>query len=383
MSPLFSSITLRGVTLPNRIMVSPMAQYSADRGVVTDWLLGHFARLALGGAGLVFTEAVKVEERGLGTAGDMGLWNDAQIAPLRRVTALIKEAGAVAGIQLNHAGRNAGRLRPWEGSGSLSLEVMRQRDRGWPVIGPSPIAKAAGFNVPAEMTASDIAAMCETWAEAARRADEAGFDVLEIHGGHGYLIHQFLSAASNQRTDAFGGDARNRMRFALEITAAVRGVWPADKPLFFRMSVVDEGGWKFEDSVALAGELKRHGVDLIDCTAGGITRATPTDQRDVGPGFQVEFARGVRQLANMPTAAVGLITEARHAEAILANGDADLVAIGRGFLYDPFWALHAAAELGIDPDFDRFPAQYGWWLNRRKLQLSPSAREDQTRLGKR
>jgi 2,4-dienoyl-CoA reductase-like NADH-dependent reductase (Old Yellow Enzyme family) len=370
MSILFSELSLRDVRLPNRIVVSPMAQYSADRGVATDWLTAHFSRLAMGGAGLVFTEAVKVEERGLGTEGDMGLWDDAQVVPLRCITELIRAAGAVPGIQLNHAGRNAGRRRPWETSGALPIEVMRRRHRGWPVVAPSPIPKAAGFHMPVEMTAADIAEMYGTWAAAARRADAAGFDVLELHGGHGYLIHQFLSPAANQRTDRYGGSLANRMRFALELTEAVRAVWSTRKPLFFRMSVIDEGGWSFEDAVMLARELHQRGVDLIDCSAGGIAKATPTDQRQVTAGFQVPLARGIRSQAGVPTAAVGLIIEPQHAEAIVAEGSADLVAIGREFLYNPFWALHARVKLGVDLSFDHFPPQYGWWLNRRKLQLS-------------
>ena len=374
MSQLFAPFSLRELTLGNRVMVSPMAQYSADRGHVTDWLLGHYARLAVGGAGLVFTEAVKVEERGLGTEGDMGLWSDAQIEPLSRVTRLIQQAGAVAGIQLNHAGRQAGRSRPWEGRGALAPEIMQRRTRGWPVIGPSPIPKGPGFHVPAEMTVSEIAGMCETWAASARRAVAAGFGVLEVHGGHGYLVHQFLSPAANQRTDRYGGSLANRMRFALELTEAVRASWPVERPLFFRMSVIDEGGWQFDDAVALAKELKAIGVDLIDCTSGGIARATPTDLRNVGPGFQVELASGIRRAADIPTAAVGLITTATLAECIVAECNADLVGIGREFLYNPFWALHAAVALGIDPDFERFPPQYGWWLNHRKPQLHAAAR---------
>ncbi len=378
MPHLFTPFPLRGVTLANRVMVSPMAQYSAEHGLITDWLFGHYGRLAMGGAGLVFTEAVKVEERGLGTDGDMGLWNEEQIAPLRRVTALIRQAGAIAGIQLNHAGRQAGRSPPWEGRGALPVGVMQRRDQGWPVIGPSPIAKAPGFHVPVAMTLADIADMCAVWAAAARRAVAAGFQVLELHGGHGYLIHQFLSPAANQRTDGYGGSAKNRMRFALEIAEAVRACWPADRPLFFRMSVIDEGGWHFEDSVVLARELKHAGVDLIDCTSGGIAKATPTDARNVAPGFQVELARGIRSAAAIPTAAVGLITEARHAERIVAAGEADLVGIGRAFLYDPFWALHAGVELGADPAFERFPLQYGWWLNRRRAQLEREGSDNQS-----
>jgi 2,4-dienoyl-CoA reductase-like NADH-dependent reductase (Old Yellow Enzyme family) len=346
-----------------------MAQYSAEAGEVTDWLLGHYARLAIGGAGLVFTEAVKVEERGLGTQGDMGLWDDAQIPALRRVTDLIRGGGAVPGIQLNHAGRNAGRRRPWEESGSLPTEMMNARRRGLPVIGPSPVPKAPGFYVPAEMTGADISEMYETWVASAKRAVEAGFDVLELHGGHGYLIHQFLSPASNKRVDGYGGSLENRMRFALELTEAVRAVWPADKPLFFRLSVVDEGGWTFDDSVQLARRLKLLGVDLIDCTSGGIAKATPTDQRNVEAGFQVGLATEIHRQAAIPTAAVGLITQAQHAQAIIAAGDCELVAIGREFLHDPFWGLHAAAELGMDLDYERFPAQYGWWLNRRRTQF--------------
>ncbi|MFC3340623.1 NADH:flavin oxidoreductase/NADH oxidase [Paracandidimonas soli] len=372
---LFSPLALRGIVLKNRIMLSPMAQYAALDGSVTDWHFAHFAKFAAGGVGLIFTEATKVERRGLGTVGDMGLWKDEQMAPLSRIVDFIHAQGAAAGIQLNHAGRKAGTLRPWEGYGTLDRSVPIEGQQHWEVIGPSPIAYMEGWPTPREMSESDIETVIDAFAQAARRADSIGFDVLELHGAHGYLIHQFLSEACNRRSDRWGGSLENRMRFALEIAAAVRRAWPEGKPLFFRISAVDEGGWTLSDSARLCAELKKRGVDVIDCSSGGIGTRSPTAAAIKRPmGFQVSYARQIRKSVDIATAAVGLIIEPSHANAIIERGDADLVAIGRELLFNPFWAHHAAAQLAEDPDFEMMPPQYQWWLQRRsKAGYGPAA----------
>lgn len=364
---LFEPMEIRGVRLRNRIVLSPMAQYSARDGFITDWHFAHFAKFALGGTGCVFTEATKVERRGLGTVGDMGIWKDEHVPPLRRLAAFLKEHGATPAMQLNHAGRKAGTLKPWDGFGPLDRSVPVEGEEHWEVIGPSAVEYLEGWPLPRAMTKADIAEVKANWVRAAQRADEAGFEILEIHGAHGYLIHEFLSPASNKRTDEYGGTLRNRMRFPLEITEAVRAVWPQDKPLFFRVSAVDEGGWTLDDTVELARELKTLGVDVIDCSASGISIRSPTASRFAPKlGFQVPYAERVRKDAGIMTMAVGLIVHPQQAEDILANGQADLVAIGRELLYDPFWPAHAARALGYDQHFTNLPVQYGWWLDRRQ-----------------
>lgn len=363
---LFTPLTFRDVTIPNRVMVSPMAQYSAVDGFITDWHFAHFAKFAMGGAGLVFVEATKVERRGLGTVGDMGLWKDEQIAPLKRLTQFIRAQGAVPAIQINHAGRKAGTLKPWDGFGPLDRSMPVEGEEHWEVIGPSATSYLEGWPIPRPMSKSDIADVVDAWVATAQRAEKAGFDILEVHGAHGYLIHQFLSPASNHRTDEYGGSLENRMRFALEISRAVRKAWPEGKPLFFRVSAVDEGGWTIEDSIVLARELKTCGVDLVDCSASGIAIRSPTASRNVANrGFQVPYAEAIRRDAGIATAAVGLIIDGLQADEILRRQQADLIAIGREMLYDPFWAAHAAHALGYDAEFSLMPKQYGWWLNRR------------------
>ena len=365
-SALFSALKIRDVALRNRIMVSPMAQYSAVDGSATDWHFAHFAKFAIGGAGLVSMEATKVERRGLGTVGDMGIWKDEHIAPIRRIADFLRAQGAVPALQLNHAGRKAGTLRPWEGFGPLDRSAKIEGQDHWQVIAPSALPYLEGWPIPHEMSLEDIAVVVDAFAQAARRAHEAGIDVIEIHGAHGYLVHEFLSPASNVRKDRYGGSLENRMRFALEIAQAVRRLWPAGKPLFFRLSVIDEGGWTLEDSIVLARELKALGVDAIDCSSGGINVRSPTAANVARRlGFQVPFAEKIRKQANIMTVAVGLIINADQAEAIIANGQADLVAIGREMLYDPFWAVHAAKALGVDPEFRNLPPRYGWWLDKR------------------
>lgn len=366
-SRLFEPMNIRGVRLRNRVVVSPMAQYSAVDGFVTDFHFAHFAKFAMGGAGVVFTEASKVERRGLGTVGDMGIWKDEHIVGLKRITDFIHEQGSVAAIQLNHAGRKAGTYKPWDGFGPLDRSVPVEGEAHWEVIGPSAVEYLEGWPLPREMTRQDIVEVKSNWVKAAQRALRAGFDILEVHGAHGYLIHEFLSPASNKRTDEYGGSLENRMRFSLEIVEEVRKVWPEDKPLFFRVSAVDEGGWTLDDTVVLARALKARGVDVVDCSASGISIRSPTASR-LSPklGFQVPYAERVRKEAGIMTMAVGLIVHPKQAEEILLNGQADLVAVGRELLYNPFWPAHAARALGADEDFKCLPVQYGWWLDRRR-----------------
>ena len=361
-SLLFSPLQLRDVCLKNRVVISPMAQYCAHRGKATDWHLAHLAAFATGGASLVFVESTKVEARGMGSYGDLCLWTKEHALAMARVARGIRKLGAIAGLQLNHSGRKARSQRPWEGFGPLP---DTEPDL-WPVIAPSALRHDKGWALPHAMTAEDIREVIAAWAASARLAAECGFEVLEIHGGHGFLLHQYLSPVANQRTDAYGGSFQNRMRFVLELTAAVRAAWPAGLPLFFRVSATDDMGWTLEDSVVLARELARLGVDIVDCSSGGMSSRSPTaSQVFRGLGYQVPYAERVKREAGVRSMAVGLIVEARQAETILRESRADLIAIGREALYDPYWALHAARALGVDPEFALWPKQYGWWLDRR------------------
>ncbi len=367
-SPLLTQpLKIRGLELRNRIVISPMCQYSAEDGVMNDWHLAHLGQFAIGGAGLVFTEATAVEARGRITHGDTGLWDDGQIERFKRVMDFIRARGAAAGVQLGHAGRKASMQRPWYGNGPLDEDDLKRGDQPWETIGPSPLPVGEGWIVPREIPAEEIHTLVDNFAAAAKRALSAGADVAEIHGAHGYLIASFLSPVSNRRTDRYGGDINGRMRLALEVTEAVRAVWPDDRPLFFRISAVDgaEDGWSLEDSVVLARELKGLGVDVVDCSSGGIAGAATAAGVKRRPGFQVPFADRIRHEAGLMTQAVGLITHPLQAEEILQEGRADLIAIGREALNDPHWPLHAAAALGADPDYEAWPKQYGWWLVRR------------------
>ena len=341
MPHLFDPFTLRSVTLRNRIGVSPMCQYSSKEGAATDWHLVHLGARAAGGAGLVIAEATAVSAEGRISPGDAGLWADRQIEPLARITRFVKAHGAVPGLQLAHAGRKASAARPWEGGGHLPESAG-----GWPIVGPSPVAFGESLaRVPREMTVADLARVQAEFVAAAGRALAAGFEWLELHAAHGYLFHSFLSPLSNRRTDDYGGGFEQRIRFLLETTAAVRAAWPERLPLAVRLSCTDwtEGGWDIGQSVELARRLKALGVDLIDCSSGG---GVPKAKIPVGPGYQVPFAERIRREAGLATAAVGLITEPHQADAIIADGRADLVLLAREFLRDPFWPLHAARALG-------------------------------------
>jgi 2,4-dienoyl-CoA reductase-like NADH-dependent reductase (Old Yellow Enzyme family) len=372
---LFTPLALRGATLKNRIVISPMCQYSAVDGHANDWHLVHLGRFALGGAGMVFTEATAVEARGRITHGDLGLWEDGQIAGLSRVADFLRAHGAVPAIQLAHAGRKASMQRPWHGNGPLDERDRARGDLPWEIVAPSALPLDEGWLVPHELSLAEIAALQDAWRRAARRALAAGFDVLEMHSAHGYLGHEFLSPLSNRRGDRYGGDLAGRMRFTLETAAAVREIWPQDKPLFVRVSSVDglEGGWTIEDTVVLARELAARGVDVVDCSSGGLAGSATAARVKRGPGFQVPFAERVRREAGVKTMAVGQILEAQQAEAILEADQADLIAIGREALYDPSWALHAEAALGLQGEFESWPVQSGWWLERRRRSMMRSA----------
>ena len=337
---IFRPVTFRSVTARNRIVCSPMCQYSAIDGVANDWHFQNLASRAVGGAGIVFVEMTNVEARGRITAGCMGLWNDTQRDALARIARFVKSQGAVAGIQLAHAGRKASTMRPWEGGKGLA-----PGQGGWPIIAPSPVPFGEGHPVPQEMDVATIADIVAKFAASTRRAREAGFDVIELHGAHGYLISSFLSPITNRRTDRYGGSFENRIRFLLEVIDSVRSEWPEDKPLFVRISCTDwmEGGWDLDASVKLAQLLKAGGkVDLIDCSSGGVD---PRQKVNIHPGYQVPFAAALRSRASIATGAIGLISSPEMAEQIIASGQADIVVMARAFLNDPYWPLHAAKVL--------------------------------------
>ncbi|WP_411280315.1 NADH:flavin oxidoreductase/NADH oxidase [Gemmatimonas sp.] len=351
MSALFAPLSLRSLTLRNRIGVSPMCQYSSDNGLATDWHLVHLGAFATGGAGLVLTEAAAVTPEGRISPQDLGIWDDAHIPMLRRITDFCRAQGAVMGIQLAHAGRKASTRRPWEQPGG----TVPVSEGGWDnVMAPSALPFAPNFPSPHALSLDGIAHVITAFRAAARRALEAGFQVIELHAAHGYLLHSFLSPIANQRTDHYGGSFENRIRLTLDVTDAVRTVWPSDLPLLVRISASDwaEGGWDIAQSVQLATMLHARGVDLLDCSSGGLAAH---QQITIGPGYQVPFAQRIRAEASMPTAAVGLITDAIQAEQIIADGSADMVFLARELLRNPRWPLLAAHALGA---MTTWPPQY-------------------------
>lgn len=374
-SRLFERVRLRGLELGNRIVISPMCQYSASEGFTTDYHLVHYGRFALGGAGLVFVEATAVVPEGRITHGDVGLWSDDHIDGLARIAAFLKDQGAAAGIQLAHAGRKASTQRPWFGNGPLGDEDVARGDRAWDVVAPSALPMAEGWLMPKALSREAIAQLTADFAMAARRADRAGFDMIELHAAHGYLLHSFLSPLSNRRDDEYGGDRARRMRLPLEIATAIREVLPAGKPISVRVSAVDglEGGLTLDDTVAFAAALKERGIDVVDCSSGGLAGSATAARVTRDYGFQVGFAEEVKRQTGIATMAVGLVVDPRHAEAIVAEGRADFVAIGRQALVDPNWPLHAEAALGAAEaarPFESWPVQSGWWLERRARELA-------------
>lgn len=366
---LLQPIALRGVTARNRIVVSPMCQYESRDGGPTDWHLVSLGKYAIGGAGIVFAEETAVEARGRKTYECAGIYSDNHVPAYRRITDFLRHQGAVPAIQLGHAGRRASSDAPWTDFKPLDDSDAARGLKPWTSVSASAIAAAReGSQVPAAMSIDDIHAMINTWREAARRSLDAGFDICEIHGAHGYLIHQYLSPLANRRNDAYGGDLRGRMRFGLEIVEAVREVWPHDRPLFFRCSATDgpQGGWTMEDTIALSRELKQRGVDVITCSSGGIGGPINTEIVPRVPGYHVAYAERVRQEVGIKSVAVGLITEAHQAEQILEAGQADLIALARELLYNPHWPVHAAKELGIENYLEILPRGLSWWLKRRE-----------------
>jgi 2,4-dienoyl-CoA reductase-like NADH-dependent reductase (Old Yellow Enzyme family) len=369
---LFSRFALRGLDIRNRIVISPMCQYSAHDGFADDWHLVHAGKFAQGGAGIVFLEATAVLADGRITHGDLGLWKDEQIPGLARIAAFVRGQGATPGIQLGHAGRKSSMSRPWEGNGPLTPALIAAGSTPWQTIAPSAEPIGPGWMTPRAMDDDDFDRVRSAFAAAAQRAVTAGFDVVEVHAAHGYLLHSFLSPLANRRRDRYGGNLEGRMRFPLEIARLVRELWPTDKPVFFRCSAVDNdaAGWSIEDSVELAHRLVDVGIDVVDCSSGGIAgSATASATAPRGLGFQVPFAERIRREAGIATMAVGLIIEPAQAEAVVAEGKADLVAIAREALHDPNWPVHAAAALGADKAFSMWPQQYGWWLTRRESVL--------------
>jgi 2,4-dienoyl-CoA reductase-like NADH-dependent reductase (Old Yellow Enzyme family) len=365
---LFTPIELRSVTLKNRIVVAPMHQYAADKGFATDWHLMNAGKYAAGGAGFVMMESTKVARNGCGTVGDTGLWDDKFIPNLARCADFIRKQGAVPGIQIGHSGRKARLTRPWEGGKPLKGDEPEVYDwKGWELVAPSAVPHTESSAVPRALSHNEVRDMVGKWADAAARADKCGFDILEIHAAHGYLLHQFLSPVTNLRTDEYGGSDQNRMRFPIEVAEAVRAAWPSEKPLFMRLSCEDDAGWTLDHSVKLSVELKKVGVDVIDCSSGGtLERLSPMDSaRAKTYGYQVPYAERIRKEAGIKTMAVGHIVHADQAEAILQEGRADLIALAREIMYNPHWPMDAAQKLGADPDFKLVPPALRHWLNKR------------------
>lgn len=350
MSHLFEPLTLRSVTVANRIAVSPMCQYSSVDGYVTDWHLVHLGSRAVGGAGLVITEAMAVTPQGRITPHDLGIWSDDHIEPLARIVHFMSRQGSLVGIQLGHAGRKASTPAPWE----HRSVTLTEAEGGWPTVAPSAVAFDEGCIVPTALTEEGVQGIATAFAQAARRSLQAGFRVAEIHAAHGYLLHQFLSPLSNRRTDRYGGSFENRTRLLRDTVFAVRDVWPGHLPLLVRISVTDwvEGGWDLEQSLELVRQLQPLGVDLIDCSSGG---SDPHARIPIGTGYQTPFAEQIRRETGSRTGAVGLITSPAQADHIIRSGQADLVLLGRELLRDPYWPLRAARELG---QLVPWPAQY-------------------------
>ena len=359
MAHLFDLLKLRDIALPNRIGMPPMCQYSATDGVAADWHFVHYGSRAVGGTGLMIVEATAVAPEGRITPGDLGLWNDEQIEPLARIARFAGDHGAVAAIQLAHAGRKGGIALGWQEQRSLRAE-----EGGWTAVAPSAISFGPGYDVPQVLDEAGIRAVIEQFAAATQRAREAGFSIVEIHAAHGYLLHQFLSPVSNQRTDGWGGSFENRTRLTREVVKTVRAEWPANLPLLIRLSATDwvDGGWNADETVALCRILKEMGVDLVDVSTAGLV---PTARIPVGPGFQTEFAERIRHEAGLPVAAVGMITSPAQADHIVRSGQADMVLLGRELLRNPYWPLEAARELG----------QTASWPGNTCAQLRPDQRD--------
>lgn len=366
MAQLFTPYTLRGMYARNRVVIPPMQQSSGEAGMATVWHLAHLVRFAMGGAGMVFVESTAVEARGRNTYGDIGLWCDEQIEPLARISEALRQEGAVPAIQLGHTGRKAGMQKWWAGHGPLTPKDAEHGEPPWTPVAPSAFPLGPGWPTPQELDTAEVESLIHAWGQAARRAREAGFGALEVHGAHGYLVHQFLSPVSNQRTDRFG---HNRMRFALDVAEAVRREWPEDRPFFWRVSLADvvDGGLEFEEMVDLLRKLKERGVDVVDCSSGGGISSYPTQGKSVSNSltFRAETAGQLREASGLQVMGVGLIITPQAAENYLQARQADLIAIGREALYNPNWPVHAEVALGVNHSYATWPQQYRMFLVRR------------------
>jgi len=365
---LFTPATLGRITTRNRVVVSPMCQYSSEEGGPTDYHLVHLGQFAMGGAGIVFCEETSVEERGRKSHHCAGIYRDDHVPGYRRINDFIRRHGALPAIQLGHGGRKGSGCAPWEGYRPLTAEDAKHGHAPWQTVSASEVPASEQAPVPHSLDRNEVREVVAHWREAALRAIDAGYDIVEVHAAHGYLIHQFLSPLANRRTDAYGGDLEGRMRLCLEIIEAVRSVWPADRPVFMRVSAVDGGGgaWNEDDTVALSRAAKERGVAVVTTSSGGIAgpgTATPVPRV---PGYHVPYSERVRRETGVMTIAVGLITEARHAEDILQRGQADFIALARELLWNPHWPVHAARELGVPDYLDLLPRGYAWWLKRRE-----------------
>ena len=372
---LFAPLRLRGVTARNRVTISPMQQFMAPDALPTNWHRVHLGQFAMGGAAIVFTEALAVSPTGRISHGDIGLWCAEQAQALRPLTDFTRQMGALPGAQISHSGRRGATTAPWDGKRPLVAADAARGQPPWELWAPSAIPSRADAQVPRELDRAGIEQVQEHYVRAAALARDAGFDVLELHGGHGYLLHSFLSPVSNRRTDAYGGSRINRMRFALEVVERVRREWPEDKPLFFRISAFDgaAGGWEVDDSIAFVRELLNRGVDVVDVSSGGLggtsSNAAPHTRT---PGYHVPIAARIREVTGAVTQVVGLITDAAHADGIVRSGSADLIAIAREALRNPFWAAHASEALG-NAEFNAWPDQYAWWLRARAEHVGKSS----------
>ncbi len=377
MSKLFSSIKIRGITSINRVVLSPLCMYSASNGVPNDWHFSHLSTFARAGVGIIFTEATAVQEDGRITPYCCGLWNDKQAIEFEKIAKFITKMGSVPALQLAHAGRKASAKQPWKGGAPLDSKSKDINEKPWKPIAPSSIAIGDGWQTPKSMSIEDINNLVKSYINSAKRAVSAGFKILEIHAAHGYLIHSFLSPISNKRNDDYGGSYEGRIKLLKNIIVEIRKEIPEKIPLFCRISAIDgqKNGWTIQDSIKLAKTLSDLGVDVVDCSSGGIVgrpRFAVDDKGDIlkkntdrGLGFQVPLADEIKKSVNIKTMAVGVIINAKQAEEIVTQKQADLIAMGRELMYNPFWPLHAAQELNVDPNFDMWPEQYRWAVSRR------------------
>lgn len=368
---LFTPLTIRGVTIRNRVAVSPMAMYMAENGYAQPFHFVHYGKFAMGGAGIVFVEEAAIARNGRISNGCLGLWEDGQVEALAPIVAFMKSQGATTALQINHGGRKSSTQRAWEGNSLLTEENLANGDEKWQPVGASATPFSEGWPAPTPLDEAGLQGIRDGFVASAKRALAAGFDIIELHMAHGYLLQSFLSPIANKRTDVYGGSLENRMRLPLEVAEAVRAAIPDAVPLFARISAIDwiEGGWELEDSVVLARELSKRGVDLVDCSSGGnLPKGATNSNLTRGPGYQAPFAKRLREEADVMTQAVGFIRTPELAEQLLQDGFADMIAVGRQMLFDPFWAVHAAEALGVTENFANpavaWPKPYAWWLEK-------------------